>query len=62
MDSKELKQTFYKIDIQKCENGFIVYVDNTIRINSCVHDGVFVFNTLKELTNFILTYKEINNG
>lgn len=58
---KELKETFYKLDVQKCSNGFVVYVDNTLKYDQCVPDSVFVFNTLKDLTDFLLTYKEIDN-
>lgn len=59
---KELKETFAKLDIHKTNNGFIVYVNNT-RHNvggiSDYTDECFVFNTLKDLTAFLLTYKEI---
>lgn len=59
---KELKQTFAKLDIHKTNNGFIVYVNNT-RHNvvsiADYTDECFVFNTLKDLTAFLLTYKEI---
>jgi len=58
---KELKETFYKLDVQKCQNGFIVYVNNTLRYDQSVPDSVFVFNTLKDLTDFLLTYKELEN-
>lgn len=58
---KELKETFYKLDVQKCSNGFIVYVKNSLRYDQCVPDSVFVFNTLKGLTEFLLTFKEIEN-
>jgi hypothetical protein len=58
---KELKETFYKLDIQKCNNGFILYVNNTLKYDQCVPDTVFVFNKLKDLTDFLLTYKELEN-
>ena len=56
---KELKETFYKIEIQKVTNGFIVYVNNTLKYDQLVSDNVFAFNTILELTEFLLTYKEI---
>jgi hypothetical protein len=56
---KELKETFYKIEIQKVTNGFIVYVNNTLKYDQVVSDNVFAFNTILELTEFLLTYKEI---
>lgn len=56
---KELKETFYKIEIQKVTNGFIVYVNNTLKHDSVVSDNVFAFNTILKLTEFLLSYKEI---
>lgn len=56
-----MKETFFKADIQKVENGFVVYLDNTQKFDRCVSDKVYVFNTLKDLADFLLTFKEIEN-
>ena len=56
-----MKETLFKAEIQKVENGFVVYLDNTQKFDRCVSDKVYVFNTLKDLADFLLTFKEIEN-
>jgi len=61
-EPKELKNTFKKLDIHKTDNGFIVYVNNSLHNVGVTNytDECFVFNTLKDLASFLLTYKEID--
>jgi hypothetical protein len=54
------KETFYHLNVQTCTNGFILYVNENQRLDRCVPDKTFVFNTLKDLSDFLLTFKEIN--
>ena len=51
---------FDEIEIKRVKNGYVVYVYKAKQCNS-FPDFVFVFNTLKDLSEFLLTFKVIEN-
>lgn len=56
MEAKKTKQGFAKFEVRICDNGYVLYLDQTMHNNFSI-DGMYVFNTLEDLTNFILSLR-----
>lgn len=51
---------FDELEIKRVKNGYVIYVYKAKQCNS-FPDFVYVFNTIKDLSDFLLTFKEIEN-